>query len=61
MNFNPLGPKRDQHQIFPCNINAIQNKVVTRIKDMIKQDESTSTNNSPHSFHKKLYGQKMRI
>ena len=60
MNFNPLGLKRDQHQISPHNINAIQNKLVTRIKDMIKKDESTSTI-SPHSFHMKLPGQQMRI
>ena len=38
--FNPLSPKSDQRQISPCNISALQNRVVMRIKDMIKQDES---------------------
>ena len=36
---NPLSPKSDQHQISPCNINALQNRVVMRITDMITQDE----------------------
>ena len=30
----------DQRQISPCNINALQNRVVMRITDMITQDES---------------------
>ena len=38
--FNPLSPKCDQRQISPCNISALQNRVVMRIKDMITQDES---------------------
>ena len=38
--FNPLSPKSDQRQISPCNISALQNRVVMRIKDMITQDES---------------------
>ena len=37
--FNPLSPKSDQHQISPCNINALENRVVMRITDMIIQDE----------------------
>ena len=37
--FNPLSPKSDQHQISPCNINALLNRVVVRIKEMITQDE----------------------
>ena len=36
--FNPLNPKSDQHQISPCNRNALLNRVVMRIKDMITQD-----------------------
>ena len=36
---NPLSPKSDQHQISPCNINALSIKKVTRIKNMITQDE----------------------
>ena len=36
---NPLNPKSDQHQISPCNSNALYNRVVMRIKDMITQDE----------------------
>ena len=39
MRLNPLSPKGDQHQISPCNINALLNKVVMRITDMIAQDE----------------------
>ena len=39
--FDPLSPKIDQHQISPCNINALENRVVLRIMDMIKQDEFT--------------------
>ena len=31
--------KSDQHQISPCNINALLNRVVVRIKNMITQDE----------------------
>ena len=38
-NINPLSPKSDQHQISPCNINALYNTVVMRITDMITQDE----------------------
>ena len=37
--FNPLSNKTDQHQISPCNINALKNKVVMRITDMITHDE----------------------
>ena len=37
--FNPLSPKSDQHQISPCIINALLNRVVMRIRDMIAQDE----------------------
>ena len=37
---NPLSPKSDQRQISPCNISALQNRVVMRITDMITQDES---------------------
>ena len=37
---NPLSPKSDQCQISSCNINALWNTVVMRIKDMITQDES---------------------
>ena len=37
--FNLLTPKSDQHQICPCNINALSNRVVMRIMDMITQDE----------------------
>ena len=36
---NPLSPKGDQHPISPCNINALQNRVVMRITDMMTQDE----------------------
>ena len=36
---NPLSPKSDQHHISPCNINALSNRVVMRIRDMITQDE----------------------
>ena len=34
---NPLSSKSDQHQISPCNINDLKNKVVMRITDMITQ------------------------
>ena len=37
--FNPLSPKSNQHQISPCKINALLNRVVVRIKNMITQDE----------------------
>ena len=36
---NPLSPNSDQHQISSCNINALSNRVVMRIRDMITQDE----------------------
>ena len=35
----PQSPKSDQHQISPCNINALLNRVVMRITGMITQDE----------------------
>ena len=30
----------DQHEISPCSINALENRVVMRIECMIKEDES---------------------
>ena len=36
---NPSSPKSDQRQISPCDTNALQNRVVMRITDMITQDE----------------------
>ena len=37
---NPLSPKSDQHEISPYNINALENRVVMRIEDVIRKDES---------------------
>ena len=37
---NPLSPKRDQPEISPYNINALENIVVMRIEYMIREDES---------------------
>ena len=41
--FDPLSSKikSDRHQISPPNINALLNRVVMRITDMITQDEFT--------------------
>ena len=39
MRINPLRPKSDQHQISPYNFNALYNRVVMRIMDMITHDE----------------------
>ena len=36
---NRLSPKSDQHEISPYNINALENRVVMRIEDMIRKDE----------------------
>ena len=36
---NPFSLKSDQHPNSPCDIIALQNRLVTRIKDMITQDE----------------------
>ena len=36
---NSLSPKSDQHQISPCNINALSNRVVMRVMNMITQDK----------------------
>ena len=36
---NPLSPKSDQHEISPCNINTLYNRVVMRVTDMITQGE----------------------
>ena len=36
---NSLSPKSDQHKFSPCNINALLNRVVLRITDMITQGE----------------------
>ena len=33
--FNPLSPKNDQYKDSPCDINALQNILVMRIKNMI--------------------------
>ena len=41
VSFNLLSPKSDQHQISPCNSNALKNRVVMRITDMITQDQFT--------------------
>ena len=30
----------DQHEISPCSINALENRVVMRIECMIREDES---------------------
>ena len=35
-----LPPGGDQHEISPCNINALKNGVVMRIEYMIWKDES---------------------
>ena len=35
--FDPF--ESDHHQISPCNINALLNRVVMRITDMITHDE----------------------
>ena len=32
--FNRFSPKSDQRQISPCNVNALQNRVVMRITDV---------------------------
>ena len=36
---NPSSSQSDQYQISLCNINALENRVVMRIKDMIKHNE----------------------
>lgn len=36
----PFKPSTDQLEISPCDINALQNRVVMRIERMITQDES---------------------
>ena len=39
--FNPEGPKSNQHEISPYNINALENRAGLRIEYMIrKEDES---------------------
>ena len=35
-----LNPKSDQHEISPYNINALENRVVMRSEDMIREDVS---------------------
>ena len=37
---NLLRPKSDQHEIFPSNINSLENGLVMRIEYMIREDES---------------------
>ena len=56
--FNPLNPKSDQHQISPCNINAVENRVKswelsTWSGKMSVIDIST---NSPNYFYWKSIG-----
>ena len=51
---NPLTPKSDQHQISPCNISALLNRVVMRIMDMITQMNLLDIlSTSPHYFCRK--------
>ena len=38
--FNPLSTKGDQHEISPYNINALENGLVMRVENMIREDES---------------------
>ena len=47
---NPLSPKSDQHEISPYNVNALENRVVTRIEFMTSEDESIIdiSTNSPN-------------
>ena len=40
LSINPLSPKSDQHEISPYNINALENRVVMRSEDMIREDVS---------------------
>ena len=35
---NPVSPKCDQYQNSPCDINALWNRLVMRVKEMITQD-----------------------
>ena len=35
LDFNSLSPKSGQHHISPCIINALRNRLVMRITDMI--------------------------
>ena len=37
---NPLSTKSDQHEISLYNITALENRLVMRIKNMIREDES---------------------
>ena len=39
LKLNLLSPKSGQHHISPGNINALKNRVVMRITDMIIRDE----------------------
>ena len=32
LGLNPLSPESDQHQISPCDINALQNRVVRELQ-----------------------------
>ena len=54
VDLDPLNLKSDQHQISPCNIDALYNSVVMRIMDMITQDEFAWY--SPHYFCRKWIG-----
>ena len=40
MSVNPLSPKGDQHGISPYYFNALENREVTRIEYLIREDES---------------------
>ena len=54
--FNPFSPKSDQHQISPCNIDALQNRVVMRITDVIKMNLLDILSTSPYNFCMKWIG-----
>lgn len=53
-----LSPEGGQHQNSPCDINALYNRVVTRVKAMIKQGNSLidAWTTSPDQFYRKRMG-----
>ena len=55
---DPFSFKTDQHQVSPCIIYGLLNRVVMRIEDMISEDKSyyTSTTSS-HYIHRKPMGE----
>ena len=62
--FNPEGPKSNQHEISPYNINALENRAGLRIEYMIRREDESNwyfKKILPTTSIEKVKGRWMRI